>query len=103
MITKTNLSLPEVVETLTGFDEQYIRERYGSDIEDLLDNQPREGMRALAIAVVKHEGTSADLAYTHVMGLNMKQLNDFFADDEPEAMPEEPETESGKDVSDADE
>lgn len=99
MITKTDLSVTDAVELLTGFDEKYIRELYDQDIEDLLESQPRDGLRMLAVAVVKREGTPEDDAYAHVMGLSMKQLDAFFADEQPEAMPEEPDTESGKGVS----
>lgn len=101
MITKTSLSLEEAVESLTGFEELRIRERFGGDIEELLVERSRDGMRAVAAALVTRDlgqqEDAADAAYQHVMGLSMTALNDFFADDEPEAMPDEPDTESGKD------
>ena len=52
MITKSEIGLEEAVETLTGFEEQYVAERFGADIEQLLMERPREGLRAAAMVLV---------------------------------------------------
>lgn len=95
----TNLTLDEAVELLTGYDEQVIADRFGDDVENLLGVRPRHAMRAVAVTVLcREKGLDLDAAYDRVMALNMRELNDFYAEGEPEAMPDEPATESGKDA-----
>lgn len=91
MISKTDQSVTEVVETLTGFEEQHIEKSFGGQIEDLLAMKPTMGLRALAIVMVKRDLVEQDVknpdtkAFKHVMDMTLKQVNDFFPDDyEPE-------------------
>ena len=105
MIDKTDLTISELVETLTGFEEQDIEKAFGAQIEDLLEIKPTMGMRALAIVVVKRDLEKQDVkapgskAHKHVMDMTLRQVNDFFADDEPdEVNPEQPVTPAGEGV-----
>ncbi len=98
--TPDRMTLDEAVEVLTGYDELFIRERFGDELEDLLENQPRHGTRAVAACVlIRESGCLPDAAYDQVMKLSMKELNEFFPESEPEAMPDEPDTAAGKDAS----
>lgn len=85
MITKTDITAAKVVETLTGFEEDLIAERFGGEVEDLLEDRPRAGMRALAVVVVARDLSdhpdAADVAYQHVMGMTLQQISEFFPED----------------------
>lgn len=110
MISKTDMSIEEVVETLTGFEEQDIEKGFGAQIGELLELKPTMGMRALAIVMVKRDLVKQDVkspaikAHTHVMDMSLKQVNEFFPDDEPEETPKlgQPVTPAGEGVPSAD-
>jgi hypothetical protein len=91
MITKTDITLEKVVETLTGFEEDRILERFGAEVEDLLEERPRAGMRALAAVVVARglgeQADAAEVAHQHVMGLTLKQISEFFPKEETRTDP----------------
>lgn len=106
MITSSSISIEEAVETLTGYEEQEIEKRFGAQFDDLLEVKPITGMRAVAAVMIardlKAQGASdpQGQAYAHVMEMTLRQASEFWSvEDEPEAMPDEPDTESGKDDS----
>ena len=103
MIDKTSMDVSEVVETLTGYEERNIEQRFGAIIGDLLEERPTSGLRALVMVLVARDLVAQDVknpqgkAFEHVMGMTLKQVDDFFPEYvEPEVDPEQPETEAGK-------
>lgn len=103
MIEKSDLSVEELVETLTGFEEQDIEQNFGAQVDDLLQLKPTMGLRALAIVAVKRALVTQDVkapgskAHKHVMEMTLKEVNAFFPGDEPEVDPEQPVTPAGED------
>jgi len=89
-------TVDEVVESLTGYEEDEIEKRFGADINTLLIGKPTRGLRALIFVVKARQDPKT--AYKDAMNLALKELDPFFADDGDEPMPEAPITESGKEA-----
>jgi hypothetical protein len=65
----------EIFESLTGYDEIVIGERFGAPAEDL------EGAklgRCLIFTVKRREGLNDEEAYVAAMSLTMKAVSEFF-------------------------
>ena len=102
MITKTELSVDEALDTLTGHDEKAIEERFGFPYEVLLARKPTTALRAVMFAVIARDLKAQDVknplskAYIHVMDQTVKQVTEFFPEPVEDDI-EHPVTESGKD------
>lgn len=93
----TQQTFNEMIDSLTGHEEQKIESAFGADIMSLLEASATKASRALIFITFVREGESGGDAKKRVMDLTIKQLGDHFADAEDEPMPEEPITEQGKD------
>ena len=108
MITKAEQSVSDTRDSLTGYDEIEIEKRFGADIQDLLETLPIKGGRALALIVILRGLREDDVkdpagkAYAAAMGMTVTQLNEFFPDESPEVVEDEPVTDAGKDDSQPD-
>lgn len=100
--TPTRLTVEEAIESLTGYEEVAVHERFGAYPDDLIGINALRGMRALAFVLTARELKRADAknpdakAYEQVMAMTLKQVSDFFPDVDDEVMPEEPVTDTGK-------
>lgn len=87
-MTTSPIGLNEAVESLTGYEEQEIADRFGSQIEGLLEHRPTVGMRAVAYVLISRDLQAADVkdpkgkAYKQVMEMTMKQAAGFWPDDD---------------------
>jgi hypothetical protein len=86
----------ELLEQLTGFDEQKIEARFGAEV---LEVEGTKFLRSLVFGNELHQGKSEDEAWNAAQGLTVKLVRDYFASDPEDAMPDEPDSESGKDDS----
>lgn len=93
------LTAGEIVESLTGYEEDEIEKRFGADVNVLLATKPMRALRALIFTVLARTGEKT--AYKDAMSMPAKDVSPWFAEDEDEPMPEEPITESGKEASGA--
>lgn len=97
------LTYDETLESLTGYDEHAIEQRFGVDINTLLRSNAIKASRALVYVLLKRENEAQDLkdpagkAYKTVMEAPMGTLTDYFGDDVDEIDENSPVTESGKD------
>jgi hypothetical protein len=89
----------EMLESLTGFDEQAIAAHFGAEALELAEKKPTMLARALAFVHMTREGADAKSAKKQAMELTIRQANDYFLDSEDEVMPEEPVTAEGEGVS----
>lgn len=102
MITKTTLTIDDMVESLTGHEENDIEGRFGFDPTTLLETKATMGLRALVYVLAKRDLTEQDVkdpggkAYKHAMDFTLKQVGDFFPDEVEEPVPSEPVTPAGK-------
>lgn len=103
MITKTEMSLDEALDTLTGYEERAIEERFEYPYEVLLVRKPTTAVRAVMYVLVARDLKAQDVknpndkAYIHVMESSVKTVTDFFPE-VPEDDGEQPVTEPGKDA-----
>lgn len=93
---KITMSIDDMADSLTGFEEIAISEAFGAELFDLSSMRM---VRALVFVHHLRQGLKHADAKRTTLGLTVKQVGEMFPDDEEEPMPEEPITESGKDDS----
>lgn len=92
------MTLDEMVESLTGFDELAIEKHFdGFDIYAHGETKGIRAMRALAFVQFRRDGQTDREAVKTAQELTFKALKDRFLPDQPEIDPADPETPSGKD------
>lgn len=92
----TTMTLEEMAESLTGFEELGIESHFGQPVSNLLEAKPTIGIRALIFTVRTREGMSTHDAKNAAMALTLKQAMGFFAEAEQDFDPENPDSQSGK-------
>jgi hypothetical protein len=94
---QTEVTADELFEDLSGFDEIAIKKAFGDDIAKLR-KEPFMFMRALVFIDQRRRlGLKHEAAHNAALTLTVRQLNDYFSDDEPDEIdPEDPVTERGK-------
>lgn len=97
------VTVSEMIESLTGFEEIAIAKAFDSDIFGLLNRAPTTAGRALVFIDRKRGGETDKEAKNHALSLTLKAVDEYYAEDEDEVMEEEPTTEVGKDDSTDDE
>ena len=91
--------------SLTGFDEIAISREFGEDVSRLLPNKDNDGgnpfrwLRSLVFVHQRREGLKDREAFKAAQEIPIRQLQDYFADDEPELDPDDPDTPAGKEPS----
>lgn len=85
----TELTIEEVSDSLTGFDEIAIAQHFGRTVTDLAQHDPSMFGRALVFVVERRDGKSDDDARNAALGMTLKEYAAFF--------PDVSEGESGKD------
>lgn len=99
-MSTTDLTLEEMGESLTGFDEIAIETHFGKQVNDLLTNSPTMGIRALIFVHKTRDGSSPTEAKAAAMSLTLKDVMAFFDVSGAEDFdPNSPDSESGKDDS----
>lgn len=96
----SEMTADEVFDSLNGFDEIAITQRFGASIGALAKNGEAGifmFLRALAFIAERRAGKGDNDAYMAAMNLSTKEANAYFADPADELDPADPETESGKD------
>jgi len=84
----------EMAESLTGFEELAISKHFGKD--EFTELPGTMAGRAMVFIALRREGKTDKDAYDECMAMTLKQCGTYFAEAEPDAMPEEPDSESGK-------
>lgn len=102
-MTTTNpheMTADEFFETITGFEEIAIASRFGAELTDLAQHKPLMFIRALVFAAEARGGDVQDHGQIkdQVLGMAIRDVQGYFVADD-EVMPDDPETESGKDAS----
>lgn len=90
------MTVEEMTESLTGFEEIAIKTHFGFDIGSPDGTSGTTFLRGLIFAHLARAGQNAKDAKAGAMGLTIKAAADYFADDD-EVTPDEPATEPGKD------
>lgn len=97
-MSNTDMSVEEVMESLTGFDEIAMEKHMGIDVYTQAEAKPVVLMRALVFVLLRRGGQSDTDARQRVQEMSVKSVQEFFTDDD-ELMPDEPVTVAGKDDS----
>jgi hypothetical protein len=82
--------------SLNGFDEIAIAKAFGDEVSALGSKRPMTFLRALIFVALRRDGSKDAEAYQAAMGLTLREVTEFFPDQEPEVFPDEPVTEQGK-------
>lgn len=102
LLKESPIGVEETTESLTGYEENEIESRFGSDIGALADAKPVMGLRALAYVMTVRDLKAADVqspeekAFKHVMSMTMRGVQDFWPDELPDIDPDEPVTAAGE-------
>lgn len=95
-MSTVDLTVEEMSGSLTGFEEQAIKKNFGVTMNDL----GREGttaLRALVFADQRRKGAKDRDAYNTAMEMPLRDCQAYFAEEETEVDPDDPETDQGKD------
>lgn len=93
--TKTDITTSELIQSLTGYEEDAIRDAFGKDFEDLDGAAFIRSM--IFIDQKRREGVKPTAALRTAKGLKRSEVMAYFPPAVEEAMPDEPTTESGND------
>jgi hypothetical protein len=94
-MAKSTFTPDEMFESLTGFDEIAISKHFDADVSVLRD-RPFTFMRALVFIDQRRTGLSDPEAKEAALGLTLREVDDYFAEDQDEPNPEDPITPEGK-------
>lgn len=97
-MSTTTTSADDLFMSLNGFDEIGIAKAFDADVF-ALKKKPFMFLRALVFVDQKRNGANHEEAKKAALLLTIDELNDYFPEHEDEVMPDEPETEAGKDDS----
>lgn len=103
----SSIGVEEMTETLTGYEENDIERRFGSDVATLLE-KGIPGLRALTYIAFKRDLIAGDVkdpdtkAYKQVMEMPLKAVGEFWPDEDQEPVPDEPVTPMGEGDNSAD-
>jgi hypothetical protein len=89
----------EIFESLNGFEEIAISERFGASIGKLADVNETLFMRALVFTDMARAGMTPGEARNAAMRMRLREVKDWCLPDDVDVMPDDPDSESGKDDS----
>lgn len=90
-------SVEELFQSLTGFDELAIKDKFGIENPAEVEHRPIIWTRALVFIIFKRDGMNSQQAYQAAMETPSGILDSFFADDPEDVLPDDPDSEPGKD------
>lgn len=99
MTTHTSeLTVTEMADSLTGYEEQAIAKHFGGEMTELMKTKQTMFARALVfVHAARDEHTKVDEAVKVAMEMTLKGVNAYFRDDsEDEVDPVDLETQAGK-------
>ena len=88
-------TVTEVAESLTGFDEIAIEKSFGAALDEL---KPTMAGRALVFVVERRAGKDDGAAKNAAMSMPIGEVNAYFAEEPDDVIPDEPDSDSGKDA-----
>jgi hypothetical protein len=95
----TDKTANEVFESLNGFEEIAISQHFNATVARLAENNETIFLRALLFTELVRAGKSPKDAKHEAMHWPIRDVKAFFPDEPDDVMPEEPDSESGKDGS----
>lgn len=93
----TDITVEEMLNSLTGFDEIAVSKAFGLDVFTLLDTTTITGGRALVFVHKRRQGMSDTEAKAAALSMTVRETDAYFAAEPTEIDAEAPETDAGKD------
>ncbi len=87
-------TMTEIAGSVTGFDEIAVEKHFGFDLFEA--TSASKATRALVFIQLRRDGLKDDEAYKAAMNKPTSTLDQFFAEEPEEVMPDEPDTDPGK-------
>lgn len=100
-MSTTELTFDEALDSVTGFEEMAVRVATKKPLNAWLEQDPVYATRLLIAALAtRGEGAAAFRAeMDKVMALPLREVRTYFADEPEDVIPEEPDSDAGKDDS----
>lgn len=89
-------SVEETFQSLTGFDELAIKDKFGIENPADAETRPIIWTRALVFVLFKRAGQTTQAAYQTAMEVPVGELDSHFADEPEDVFADEPDSEAGK-------
>lgn len=96
---RCDLTVEEMMGSLTGFDEIAIEKAFGTEVLALADHKPLQYVRALIFVDRRRSGRKDTDAFKDAQDLTLDEVNEGYFTPDVEPTPEEPVTDQGKDAS----
>lgn len=71
--------MKEVLDSVTGFDEIAVKQKFGAPLSELMKSDGLQGARALIFVMEKHDGKSDPEAFHVCQSLRVADVNDRFS------------------------
>lgn len=91
-------TIAEMFGSLTGTEEEIIARHFG-EVTSIMQEKPTMWARSLVMIDKLRGGLEANKAKKAAMELTMREVDNYFAQDEDEPSPEDPVTDQGKEGS----
>lgn len=96
-MSTVDITADDMAGSLNGFEELAIKKAFSVNLNALNDDSAQL-LRALIFADKRRgEGVADKTAYKAAMDLPLREVQAYFAEPEPEADPDDPDTDQGKD------
>lgn len=93
------ITTDEVIDSLTGFDEEAIEKQFGAPWQTLAAGRSTAFLRAMIFATRRQAGVADLDARQQVMEMTLRECQNLFGEEDEELDPDEPDTPAGKDAS----
>lgn len=85
----SDMTISEMTNSLTGFDEIAIAKHFGGEFTDLAENKPTTLGRALVFVAERRDGKTDQEAFQVAMDLPLGTCQSYFADEAVDPLGEE--------------
>lgn len=68
----------EAIESMTGFDEIAVKQKFDAPLDGLLQSDRLQGLRALVFVGFRRDGSKDDQAFHQAQEMSIKDVNDWF-------------------------
>lgn len=89
-MSKSDLTVLEVSDSLTGFDEMAISQHFGCPVSELMETDASMWGRSLVFVLKRREGLSDDDARNAALSMTIKGVADYFPKESEESGKDEP-------------
>jgi hypothetical protein len=96
-MSTADVTLTELLESVTGFDEIAVEQQFGIDLYVGNDAHPMKVARAAVFIHKIHQQTPAPEARKYALGLTTNEVESYFLPEPEEPVAHEPVTDVGKD------